>query len=297
MTRIISVLLLAAVAVTLVSCSGSTLTQGPVLPNIAGAWEFMANSSTTVGSLTGIEVALKEGQSFSNGNYQPNGEISADGNAQIAFVSIDPATINIRSFGGACPVTDGTNRISGSLTGLAGAVSNFTLTQNGNVFNVTATLAGDGRSMLGTYESAPGSACTDSGTFTGTVVSKLAGIYTGPFCRPLDLSCEFPADAVDTATATLSQSGTTMTLSLAVTGADNAAFTLSGPVTGNAFTVTGTFQGETVIYQGFYELTLNCLTQNIDLPSVYLANPAAVSDGNPSGQVALLTAPQTQVCP
>jgi hypothetical protein len=80
----------------------------------------------------------------------------------------------------------------------------------------------------------------DQGTITGTLVPKLSGVYTGKLCQPIDNSC---LNNPDTATATLSQSGNTLTLNLRLTGTDNTPFSLSGPVTGNSFAVQGTFQG------------------------------------------------------
>jgi hypothetical protein len=46
-------------------------------------------------------------------------------------------------------------------------------------------------------------------------------------------------------------------------------FTLTGPVTGNAFFVQGTFEEQAVSYNGYYELTYDSLTNANDIPSLY----------------------------
>jgi len=88
---------------------------------------------------------------------------------------------------------------------------------------------------------------------------------------------------------------------MVITGADNTSFSLTGPVTGNKFTVQGTFnvggQAQTVVYNGYYELTYDCITQAIDLPSLYLVDTTQISSGNVYGQVALLAVALNQVCP
>jgi len=62
------------------------------------------------------------------------------------------------------------------------------------------------------------------------------------------------------------------TLNLTMTGLDNTALTLTGPVTGNSFALQGTVQGQIVTYYGYYEIVNN-------VPSTYLAdatNPASL---------------------
>ena len=115
------------------------------MPNISGSWEFIAASSTNPGYSTRIEVALKEGQVFVDGNYAENGQISASG-PQINFVGLTPTGGIV--FGGNCAAaTDNTgNSLSGIISGFAGSM-NFTYTENGNVFNVTATLDAGGQSI------------------------------------------------------------------------------------------------------------------------------------------------------
>ena len=254
--------LLLAIAAALVACSGHTIPQSPI-PNIAGPWEFIAVSNTDTIHSTGIEVALKAGQSLINGIEQANGQVSATGATQIAILAINAQTGTI-GFGGSCPLAgDGGDNLTGSVASLGGDF-NFTFTENGNIFNVTATLSGDGKSAIGTYASVAGSNCTDSGNISGAVVPKLSGTYVGQLT--------LPDGSDDTVTATLSEdSSSSLTLSLVSTTPDNTSFTLTGPVTGNAFLVQGTFQGQSVAYNGYFEQVLDPLTQ-LSVPAVYFVN-------------------------
>jgi len=250
--------LLIGVAATLLACSGrSSIPQSP-LPNIGGAWEFKTVSNSNPATYTGIEVALKAGQVLVNGVEQPNGQVSATGATQIAFLTIDASTGAV-SFGGSCALTgDGSYSMAGSFAALGGPF-NFTYTERGNVFNVTATLSGDNQSFLGTYSSVAGSNCSDTGTITGTVVPKLSGTYVGQLA--------LPDGTTDSVTATFSEdSSSTLTLNLVATSPDNTNFTMSGPVTGNAFLVQGTFQGQAVSYAGYFEPTPSLV------PSFYFVN-------------------------
>src|SRR5215472_2774656 len=128
--------LLILLAIT-VSCAGNSksITTTPT-PNIAGPWEFVAISQTGAGTgvITGIEVALSEGQVLVNGLNLPDGNISANSN-QISFVSLAPNSLNITQFGGPCQTTPGDSSLSGSVTSPDSPVQ-FTFTENGNVFNV-----------------------------------------------------------------------------------------------------------------------------------------------------------------
>jgi hypothetical protein len=282
MTRTISAISLVTFAIVLTACSGSpsssTNTSNSanvaLLPSIAGAWEFKLFSST--GTLSGMEVALQEGQVLTNGMYQPDGAISASG-TQMAFVTLDSGTGLVSGFRGYCPAAGtSANTLSGAITTFGSPLSNFTFTENGNVFNVTATLSGDGQSMQGTYASTSPSNCPDSGTFTGTVVSKLSGTYTGNLTLP---SCSVAG--CDSASATLSENSSGVaTLSLVLTGTDNDTLTLTGPITGNAFSVQGSFQRQTVVLDGYYEIDDN-------LRTLFLVNAAT-----PTQRAGLLTVPQ-----
>lgn len=274
----------------LISCGGnkSHIPAQPV-PNVAGPWEFIAISNN--GSVTGIEVALKEGQVLVNGIEQPDGVISA-GSTQIAFVSLNPTTSDATGFGGACPAAPVpvNNLGPGSVTAFSAPI-NFTFAENGNVFNVTAMLAGDGKSFLnGTYTAQSGNTCTDpGGTITGTAVLALTGMYAGKMC-PLSLTAG-PCQKSDTVNATLSESSGSLTLTLAFTaGPDSGTnFTMTGPVAGNAFLVQGTFQGQVVSYYGYFELVSN-------VESLYFVNAADPCIANPAvacTEIGLLPLSQT----
>jgi hypothetical protein len=277
------------------------------MPNISGAWEFIAASTTSPGYSTGVEVALQEGQVFNNttGGYDETGQISAS-STQLSFVGLNYLNGNTQAtivFGGNCTAatSDPGNDLNGSISGVGGSM-NFTYTENGNVFNVTANLSADGKSMVGTYtEQAPltgqsNGVCSgssqDQGSITGTAVAKLAGTYQGQLCGPLDSSCV--GGAQDSATATLSESGSgTLTVNVVLTGADNAAFTLTGPVDGNFFSVQGTFGGQSVAYDGYLTNTYDQLDGLYDIPGLYLANVDYATSPPTPTYAGTLTVPQT----
>jgi len=268
--RIIGLLSLFAVSLALVSCSGNSASiPAQPTPNVAGAWEFIAISNS--GSVTGIEVALTEGKVLVDGIQQPNGQISAT-SSQISFVSLDPNTLAITGFGGPCQPITGVSGLTGSATTADGPIQ-FSFTENGNVFNVTATLGGDGKSVLeGTYTAdIPNSCAADNGgTITGLAVSKVSGNFKGKMC-PLSTICSGSQEFTNSVIAAASEnSSSVLTLNLTLTGTDNTTLTLSGPVSGKAFVLQGTVQGEIVSYNGYYETVNN-------VPSIYLAdttNPA-----------------------
>jgi len=270
------------------SHKSSAVTQP--LPNIAGSWEFIAVSNN--GSVTGIEVALKEGQVLIDGLEQPNGLISAS-STQIAFVSLNPTTMDATGFGGPCPAAPvPINGLGpGAVTAL-GEPFNFTFAENGNVFNVTAMLSGDGKSFVnGTYTAQTGNPCTDpGGAITGTVVTALPGLFAGNMC-PLSATsgaCQMS----DSVNATVSEnSSATVTLTLAFTAGPDAGtnFTMTGPATGNTFLVEGTFQGQPLSYYGYFE---QLSPENVG--SLYFVNAADPCIGNPAvacTQIGLLAVP------
>jgi hypothetical protein len=311
MRRMVVSALLLALAATLTGCSSSKMPAVAPMPNIAGSWEFIATSTSSLGYSTGIEVALQEAQVFSmqTGTFVPTGQLSAGG-AQVNFVALNglkngvPSTIG---FAGNCstatidPGVPTGNSLTGSISGLAGSM-NFSYVESGNVFMVAGDLSADGKSMTGTYtEQAAQTGNTngtcngdgtilDQGNITGIVVSKLSGTYTGKICEPLDFSCL--AGPKDTATATLSESSSgTLTASIVLTGADNASITLQGPVTGNYLSVQGTFNGQTVVYEGYAE---NIPSGNFIVPTLYLANLDINTTTPIATYAGTLIVPQTQ---
>jgi hypothetical protein len=265
-------LVVALVATVLFSCGSNdhnSSSSAPPLPNIAGAWEFIAISND--GSITGINVAIKEGQTLVNGVEVPDGQITAT-STQVSFASLANISQNldITAFGGNClPITSLNGLGPGSVSALD-APFDFTFTENGNVFNVTGTLSGDGQSLLnGTYTPQSGNTCSDpGGTITGNVVSKLFGTYGGKMCALAGTSCGGSQDFTDTVTATANESSSNvLTLDVAVTAGTDAGtnLTLTGPVTGNAFSVSGTFQGQLLTFYGYFETVGST-------PSLYLVN-------------------------
>ena len=263
--RVVVWIALAVACAVLVSCGGGKAPAGSSqpIPSIAGPWEFIAVSSD--GSVMGVEVALTEGQMLVNGIEQPDGQIAA-GSTQIAYVSLNASSLDATGFGGNCMPATAVNSLGpGSITAFGEPIT-FAFTENGNVFNVTGTLSGDGKTITGTYTAQSGNICTDpGGSISGTALSKVAGNYSGKMC-PLGGSCASSSDFTDNVTATVTEnSGSVLSLSLVLTGTDNTSFTLSGPVTGNAFTLQGIYQGQTLTYYGYSELVKN--TQ-----SIYLVN-------------------------
>jgi hypothetical protein len=288
MKRTAAPVLLVTFAAILTSCSGSgSKIMAPPMPNISGPWEFIATSTITPGYQTGIETALQEGQVFSNttASYVETGQISASG-TQLSFVGLNYLNGSSHEtivFAGNCTAASSNpgDALSGSISGLAGAM-NFTYTEMGNLFTVTGMLSADGKSMVGTYtEQAAASGETngvcnsdgtvlDQGTVAGTVVSKISGTFIGKICQPSDSSCS--GGAKDNVNASLSESSGTLTFNMVLTGADNATLTLTGPVAANRFTVSGTFEGSSVSYEGYVQYVFDSVDGLYDLPSLYLAN-------------------------
>ena len=284
--RLIAAGMLLVMGGVLMSCGGNNASiPGQPIRNITGAWEFIAVSNNTDASghnyVTGLEVALAEGKVLVNGLPQPNGQITATSN-QIAFVSQSASSLSITGFGGACQPVTTTNGLSGTANALEGPIQ-FSFTENGNVFNVTATLSSDGKSVLnGTYTAQNGNACTadTGGTITGLAVAKLTGVYSGKMC-PLSSSCSSSSQFTDTVNAAASETSSgVLTLNLTLTGTDNTSLTLTGPVTGNAFLVQGTVQGQTVVYYGYYEVLKGT-------PSLYLVNATNTASPDYVGTLAI----------
>ncbi len=254
----------------LVGCGSGKGSQGvtPPASNIAGLWEFIAVSNASGNSTSGIEVALSEGQVLDNGIEVPSGQINAN-SSQMQFVSLKSVNsiFNITAFGGMCGATfTSVNALTGTV-GQLGSTITFTLTANNNVFDVVATLGTDGKSVInGTYTPETGNTCADpGGTITGTAVVVPSGQYVGSMCSPAEaLPCSSRNDSV---TATVSSKSNTITLSLELSGVDNATLTLTGPATGNSFSAQGVFQGQGITYYGYFEPTGSSALESIYLVS------------------------------
>ncbi len=279
------------------------------MPNVGGQWEFIAASTTSPGYTTGVEVALQQGTVFSvsNGGYNPTGQISASG-TQIGFMGLDYLNGSSKesiAFGGNCtPATpEAGNSLTGSISGVGGSM-NFTFTENGSVYNVTAILDASGKSIdSGTYTLQSGSGCggDTGGTLTGEIVPKISGTFIGQIVSPCPPPQPPPYQnppcdsngaygGIDSATATLSQSGSTLTINLLLTGADNTSLTLTGPVAGNSFSAQGTFEGIAISYEGYFQYVFDSLDGLYDTPNLYLENVACISS-NPQTCASLLTIP------
>ena len=99
-----------------------------------------------------------------------------------------------------------------------------------------------------------------------------------------------PDGTSDSVTATLSEnSSSALTVNLVAAGPDNTTFTLTGPVTGNAFAAQGIFQGHQVAYDGYLEQVLDPVTQ-LMVPAIYFVN--ATNTAQPS-YAGTLTPPTT----
>jgi|GEM_PF-2741275 len=251
-------------AAVLTSCGSKSTPVFPV--NLAGSWEFIATSSSSSGTVTGIEVALTEGTQQVNGVPEPDGNITANGSNQIQIVDLNAAPQSV-TFGGSCAGTS-VNNLTGTVT-VAGSPANFTYSEGGNVFAVTATLNTDntGTTITGSYSPQSGNSCGDSGTIIGKPVVKITGPFNGQFVLPDGTTATMNGVATESSSSVL-------TLSLTNT-ANSATFSLSGPVTGNAFAVQGTYQGQVYTYDGYYELTLNSSNNTVSVPTLYLANATA----------------------
>jgi len=229
---------------------------------------------------------MQEGQVFDTkaGGYDATGQISASG-TQLSFVGLNylnGSSIESIVFGGNCTTatSDADDVLAGTISGFAGSV-NFTYTEYGNTFNVTAILSADGKSIIGTYaeqvaQTGQNGSCNgagtilDQGSVTGTLVSKLSGTYVGKFCEPLDVTCL--NGPLDTATATLSENGSTLTANIVLTGVDNTVVTLTGPVAGNFLSIQGTFGGQSVAYDGYFQNAFDSTDGLYDIPTLYLDN-------------------------
>lgn len=283
--RILALLALLLLGGVVLSCGGRSNLGSQPFPNIAGSWEFVAVSND--GAMTGIEVALKEGQVLIDGLEQPDGQITAN-SSQIEFLSLGAVAPNVTvtGFGGNCqPITSAVSLGPGSVTTLGSPIS-FTFTENGNVFNVAGMLSGDGTMLLnGTYTAQAGNTCADTGgTIMGYTVPKLSGTYIGQMCSLGSNGCQSFTDTVVSATLSESSSGVA-TLSLVLTGTDNTTFTMTGPVMGNAFSVQGTFQGQLLTYDGYFEQVSK---KGSTVAGLYLVNATNVAQPAYAGTLTVL---------
>jgi len=283
-TKAVWALLLGCLLAAWPACSsGKGDPSAAVIPKISGSWELVATSSQVPGFQTGLEINLQQGQIFADGNFQETGQLSAAGMQQVVAVGtqLDPAgNITSVSFSGACGTAGG-----GALNGTLDANYNVKLSYNdggGNVFSAATLLSSDLKTMAGTYTLQSTSGCTDSGTFTGTQVSKLSGTYTGQLI--------LPDGTTDNASATLSESSASkFSANLIISGTDNTSLTLSGVVTGNAFSGQGTFQSSSVAYYGYFYQTIieSGINQGLTQSSIYLVDASDPNILVPAGTLTI----------
>ena len=146
LNRLCRVLVLTTLGL-LASCGGGS-NNGSVI-NVAGNWQFTANS-TVFG--------------FS---YTAAGQVNQNGSSVSGTLTLSGT-----------PCAQSAN-FTGSLSGNK---LTATLDENGQSTMYTGTVAADGNSGSGTYQS-PAGGCTDgdAGTFSGQRLSMLNGIFVGSF--------------------------------------------------------------------------------------------------------------------
>jgi hypothetical protein len=234
-------ILLAALLVLTVACSGSNkLTNPPV----SGAYEFVVTSNVTGGS------TLVEANLAANGSQS-----SASGPSQVQILTLENKVWYIN---GVCPgATPGQNSVTASVSGNSIALA---FNEGGNTLPGQGTLTGT--TITGNY-SITGSTCpdlagplgvppgsipsgTDFGGFVGTKVPALAGTFSGT----LNLH-----DGADNAALTLTQNpDQTLSVSAELTGpVDNGTFIFTGSAVGNLMFVSGSVNGNALNLFGYLD--------------------------------------------
>jgi hypothetical protein len=202
--------------------SGSTSSTA-----ISGAWEFVANSTTTSGSTTLIEADLS-----ANG-----AQTSASGPSEVQTATYLDGVWYVN---GACNSSSpGQNSISGAVSGSG---ISLTFNEGGNVFIGQGTLSGN--TISGTY-SGTNSDCSDAGTFTATQVPNLGGTFSGTLTF---------ADGQDQVTATLTEgSDYSLTFQTTLSGTDNGNPTFTGSAVANVAFVSGLINGNAFSLFGYFD--------------------------------------------
>lgn len=232
-------ILLAALPVLMVACSGSNKLTNPT---VSGSYEFAVTSNVTGG------VTLVEANLAANG-----GQSSAGGPSQVQILTLEKKVWYVN---GVCPgATPGQNSVAATVSG-----NNIGLTFNegGNETPGQGTVTGT--TVAGNY-SISGSTCpdlqglqsvtgfppgVDSGGFVGNPVPKLAGTFAGTLNLP---------DGADDAALTLTENpDQTLTVSAQLTGpVDNGTFTFTGSAVGNVMFVSGSVNGNTLNLLGYFD--------------------------------------------
>jgi hypothetical protein len=220
-------------------CGGGS---APTSSGASGAYEFVVTSNVTGGT------TLVESNLAANGNQS-----SAAGSSGVQVLTLENKIYYIN---GICPgSTPGQNSVTATVTGKNNVAVAFDV--GGNGFTGQGSMAGP--TILGSY-SITGSKCAnligninypngfDSGGYTGTPVTDLAGTFTGILSLP---------SGVDNATLTLKEnSDKTMVVNADLSGpADNGNFTFSGSAVGNVMLVSGSVNGRALTLFGYRDIT------------------------------------------
>lgn len=211
--------------------SNSSNNNGNPTPSqgISGAYEFVATSTTTSGSVTLIEANLSANgaQSSASGPNQVQTATHLNG---LWYVNGDCSSSS-----------PGQNSITGTVSGTS---ITLTFNEGGNTFTGQGTV--NGTTVSGIY-SGTNPNCSDSGTFTGTAVPNLAGTFSG--------TLNFPSGP-DQVTATLTEgSNNSLTVQTTLSGTDNGNFVFSGSAVANVMFVSGSVNGNPFALFGYFDST------------------------------------------
>jgi len=211
-----------------------------------------------------VVATSASGTTFIETNLAQNaGSLSASGK-QLVLIGIDGQ--KSLYLGGSC-AGNGTNTLSGTINH-DGAVS-FTLNEGGNLFNASGIL-NPTDIITGTFQSAAGSACLDSGTFIARKTTLLSATFSG------QLALWYGSDSV---TATFDEKSD---YSMTVTGttSQTGPFTLTGYIAGNVTVLSGNIGGAAVQVIGMHA------TGSSGVPTVDVFDPSGKSIGTLTQQIA-----------
>jgi len=206
---------------------------------VSGAYEFVVTSNVTGG------VTIVEANLAANGSQS-----SASGPSQVQILTLEHKNWYVN---GVCAgTTPGRNSVT---AGLSGDNIALTFNEGGNTLPGQGVLTGT--TVNGNY-SVTGSKCpdlvgninypqgTDFGGFVGNQVPALAGTFSGP----LNLS-----DGTDNVALTLTEdTNHALTVNAQLTGpVDNGTFPFAGTAVGNIMFVSGSVNGQTLLWFGYFD--------------------------------------------
>jgi hypothetical protein len=219
----------AALGLLLTACgSGGNRTGPSATPGqgISGPWEFVAQSNSS-GAITLVEADIT-----ANGTQS-----TASGPSQIQTATDSAGTWYVN---GACvSESPGQNSLTGTVTGTSIALG---FNEGGNLYTGDGTLSDN--AISGTYSGNSGN-CSDTGTFTATLVPSLSGNFAG--------TLNFP-EGTDSVVASLTESSNySLSVQTTLSGADTGAFTFSGSAVANVLFVSGTVNGNAFSLFGYFD--------------------------------------------